>query len=289
MREAVPARPRAIVHILHGMAEHSGRYERFAEALHGAGYGAVAHDHRGHGETVAPDAALGWLGPNGWPALVADTLAVNEHIRSGFDRVPIVVFGHSMGAVASFTYALAHSGTCEGVASWNISLADGALNRVFRWVLKAQRFRRGSDVPSALARTLTFDAWNKRFAPNRTEFDWLSRDEREVDAYIADPLCGFEVTIGTWLSVLDGVSFCAAQENIEGLPRDKPVHLLAGSEDPCAAEGAPMKRMADRLRGIGVSDVTCEIVEGNRHEALNEITRDATTAGFIRWLDERWG
>ena len=291
--ESVPERPRTIVHILHGMAEHAGRYERFADRLAASGYAAIAHDHRGHGLTEAPDATLGHFakvdGREAWEIVIADVLAVNEHIRSRFDRTPIVVFGHSMGAIAALTYALAHSGTVEGAAVWNIEIAKSPALAAFRALLRVERMFKGSDVPSALADKLTFQTWNREFAPNRTDFDWLSRDQAEVDAYVADPLCGFEMSVGAWRAVLSGVAFCAARENLEGLPRDRFVHLLGGTADPCSAHGKAMEKLARRMEEIGMLDVTLVLNEGARHETLNEIDRDATMDGFIAWLDERFG
>lgn len=294
LHERLPAaKPRAIVHILHGMAEHAGRYERFAQRLSKAGYAAIAHDHRGHGATAAPDASLGHFGRGGsaagtWDLVVADTLAVNAHIRDRYDRTPIVVFGHSMGAIAALTYAIAHSGTAEGVAVWNVEIARSPALAAFRTLLRAERIFKGSDVPSALAERLTFETWNREFAPNRTAFDWLSRDETEVDAYVADPLCGSPVTIGTWLAVLAGVRFCAADVNLEGLPRDKHVHLLAGTADPCSRHGVAMTALRDRMEALHVHDVTLTLLDGARHEALNEIDRDETITSFIEWLDARF-
>lgn len=286
--ERVPDRPKAIIHVCHGMAEHAGRYERFAGALATAGYGAIAHDHRGHGATTAPDAAQGHFGGRGWADVIADVEAVNRTIRDRFARTPIVVFGHSMGALIALAYALEHSGTVEGAAVWNIDANWDALGRTFRALLVAERFLKGSDVPSAVARKLTFDAWNREFAPNRTEFDWLSRDEAEVDAYVADPLCGFPVTIGLWLSVLEGMRFTGSKVALTGLPRDKAVHLLGGRADPCSRHARAMERLAARLEAIGALDVTLEILEGARHESLNEIDREETVAKFVAWLDARY-
>ena len=286
--ERVPADPRAIVHVCHGMAEHAGRYDRFAHTLHAAGYATVAHDHRGHGLSTAPDAAQGHFGGRGWADVVADVEAVNRSIRERFDRTPVVVFGHSMGALIALSYALEHSGTVEGAAVWNVETSYDALGRTFRALLAAERFLKGSDVPSSIAERLTFDAWNKEFAPNRTDFDWLSRDEAEVDAYVGDPMCGFPVTVGTWLAVLEGMRFTGSEIALTGLPRDKAVHLLGGRADPCSRHGAAMERLRDRLGAIGARDVTLELLEGARHESLNEINREETTAGFIAWLDARF-
>ena len=292
--ERVPAaseskRPRAVVHILHGMAEHAGRYARFADALQAADYAAIAHDHRGHGRTTAPDAAQGHFGRDGWPAVIADVEAVNRSIRERWGKTPVVVFGHSMGAVIALAYALEHSGTVEGAAVWNVETDYGALERTFAALLRAERFLKGSDVPSLLAERLTFEQWNREFKPNRTAFDWLSRDEAEVDLYVADPLCGSPVTVGTWLAVLQGVRFTGSKRALTGLPRDKAMHLLGGRADPCSKHAGAVERLARRLDAIGALDVTLDVLPDARHESLNELDRDATTARFVAWLDGRFG
>ena len=135
---------------------------------------------------------------------------------------------------------------------------------------------------------MTFDAWNREFAPNRTAFDWLSRDEREVDRYVADPLCGFPVTVGTWLAVLEGMRFTGSSVALTGLPRDKAVHLLGGRADPCSRHGKAMERLRARLDAIEALDVTLELLDDARHESLKELDREETTAKFVQWLDERF-
>ncbi|MEM8749079.1 MAG: alpha/beta hydrolase [Pseudomonadota bacterium] len=282
--------PKAIIHINHGMAEHSLRYARFADALAGADYGVVAHDHRGHGETTAPDAHLGHFGgKDGWDRVMGDVMAVNRFAREANPDVPIIVFGHSMGAIIAFNHTLREPDSIAGAALWNAGVENGPINLVFNAILKTQRFFRGSDVPSPIAKKLTFETWNKEFAPNRTDFDWLSRDEREVDLYVHDPLCGFDVSIALWLSVLEGVAFAADDKKLAHLPKDLAVHLLAGEKDPCSEHGKAVAHIEQRMKSTGMQDVTFNLLADTRHESLNEINRDQTTADFIAWLDTRFG
>ena len=147
----------------------------------------------------------------------------------------------------------------------------------------------GSDVPSSLATKATFETWNREFAPNRTGFDWLSRDPAEVDKYVNDPLCGFPVSIGLWLDVLEGIFFASNDTNLKALPSNLPVHLLAGGDDPCSERGKAVAKIAERMERQGMSDVTIELLADTRHESLNDINRDATTALFVDWLDRRFG
>jgi alpha-beta hydrolase superfamily lysophospholipase len=289
VRSLSAVEPRVLVQINHGMAEHSIRYRRFAEHLVSRGHAVIAHDHRGHGKTTAPGAAIGHFGDGGWDAVIADVIAVQAHAAERWPGVPIVCFGHSMGGMIAFNVVLRHAGSFAGAAIWNCAFETGALGQVFRSLLKAERLFKGSDVPSGFATKITFDAWNKEFAPNRTTFDWLSRDDAEVDLYVADPLCGYEVTIGMWLEVLSGIYFGADDRNLAGLPKTLPLHLVAGEKDPCTQHGKAIRNLSERLKRAGLSDVTTRILADTRHESLNEINRDATMTEFSDWLDARFG
>ncbi|MEE9374735.1 MAG: alpha/beta hydrolase [Rhizobiaceae bacterium] len=288
---AIPKKsPKAIIQINHGMAEHAARYERFAKALNKAGYGAYAHDHRGHGFTKADDAPLGiFATKNGMEKVVEDVAAINSHITKQHPATPIIAFGHSMGSIIAFNYIMKNPKEVAGAALWNSGVETGALSAVGKIILKVQRMFKGFDVPSKLTQKLTFEAWNKEFAPNRTDFDWLSRDNAEVDKYCADPLCGFDVSIGLWLDVLDGVYFAADNGNLKSLPTNLPIHLQAGAVDPCSEKGKGVEHIAERMNGHGMEDVTLNVIPATRHESLNEINRDETTANFIAWLDKRFG
>ncbi|EFL90873.1 alpha/beta fold hydrolase [Ahrensia sp. R2A130] len=288
-RAAPSAAPKAIVHINHGMAEHAGRYGRFANALTKAGYAVIAHDHRGHGGTQHPQSSLGHFGPDGLDGVLADVTAVQKLAREQHPETQLITFGHSMGSIITLNHALRNPTASDAIACWNSGAEGGALLAVFRSILKFQKAFKGSDVPSGLAKTLTFDTWNKAFPPNRTDFDWLSRDDAEVDAYVADPLCGFPVTMGLWLSVTDGVKAGADDAQLAKLPATLPVHLVGGLKDPCTENGKAMQNLADRMTARGMSDVTLNLLPDTRHESLNEINRDETTADFIAWLDQRFG
>ncbi len=148
---------------------------------------------------------------------------------------------------------------------------------------------KGSDVPSALASKLTFEDWNKKFKPNRTDFDWLSRDETEVDKYVADPLCGFPASNGLWLELIKAIQAASSNDNLAKIRKDLPVNLLGGQADPSSTYGKSLERLTGRLRKAGLKDATLSLLPDTRHETLNEINREETTAALIAWLDERWG
>ncbi len=281
-------RVRAAVQINHGMAEHSARYQRFAHALSEAGFAVFAHDHRGHGETKAPDAPLGvFAKTNGFNKVIEDVLAVNRHVKSHAE-VPVICFGHSMGSIIALNFAMRHPEALVGLVCWNAGVETGGLAAVSRIILGAEGAIRGRNAPSGLANKLTFQAWNKVFAPNRTEYDWLSRDEAEVDKYVADPNCGFKVSTGMWLDLISGVYFGADDTHLAKLALDMPVHLQGGAQDPCSNKGRDMVHLSERMSRAGMNDVTLNIIADTRHESLNEVNRDQTTEEFVRWLSERF-
>jgi len=281
---------KAVVHINHGMGEHAGRYRRFAEFLGAHGYHTVAHDHRGHGHTSAPDAPLGrFADTGGWEKVLGDVGAVNARIHADHPDLPLVCFGHSMGSIIAFNYALRQPDSIAALSCWNASFTAGGLARLGKAILAVERAFKGAGKPSDITRALTFGAWNKVFKPNRTEFDWLSRDTAEVDKYVADPLCGFDVSIGMWQDVIGGVFFAGDDRNLPALPPVLPVHLLGGLADPSSDKGAAVRTTAARLQKAGLVDVTLSLLEDTRHESLNEVNRDQVMAQYVAWLDARFG
>lgn len=281
--------PRAVVQINHGMAEHCARYDRFARFLSRRGYATIAHDHRGHGLTTAPDAGLGIFGArDGWRKVIGDVSHVSRHVRTLHPGVPVVTFGHSMGAMIALDFCTSRPGESDAAAIWNASFDTPAALHILVALLKGERFFKGSDTPSRLAIMATFEDWNRKFRPNRTGFDWLSRDTAEVDAYVADPLCGFPVSTGAWLDVVAAIRRAGSTEALAGLRKDMPFHLCAGAMDPSTSGGSAIRRLAQRMRSAGMTDVTETVFDGARHEGLNETNRDDIMNAFADWLDARF-
>jgi len=279
--------PRAIVQIAHGMAEHAARYERFAQALTGAGYAVYANDHRGHGQTATTQ-AHGYLADrDGWNTVVADLGAVTEFARAEHPGVPVVLFGHSMGSFLSRAYAALHGARLAGLVLSGTAGNPGPLAAVGKGVAQVQGRLRGRKHQSGLMNTLTFGQYNSAFKPNRTDFDWLSRDEAEVDQYIADPLCGNVFTTSFYSDLLGGVQQVNRTSAYAAVPRDLPVLVISGSLDPVGADGKGPREVAEAYRSAGVSDVTVTLYPDARHELLNETNRDEVTADVLAWLDER--
>ncbi len=260
--------PRAVVQIAHGMAEHGARYARFAKALCAAGYAVYANDHRGHGKTATSE-TLGDFGTAGWNGLVADVVQLTEQIRSDLPGKPVVLFGHSMGSFAAQQYVLENSGLIEGLILSGSSAVDQL----------AALAASGADV--------SFNAFNEPFAPARTDFDWLSRDPKEVDAYVEDPLCGFQVADESMMGLMMAGERLGSAEAIGGIRKDLPVFVFSGSLDPVHGGKALLDMVVQRYRDAGISNLDFKYYEDGRHEMLNETNRDAVTADVLAWLDKQ--
>ncbi|RFC68240.1 MULTISPECIES: alpha/beta fold hydrolase [Mesorhizobium] len=279
-------RPRGIVHISHGLAEHSARYARFADFLARCGYTTYAHDHRGHGATTAPDAPLGvFAWKDGRTKVLADITAMHDLIRREHPTLPLILFGHSMGAIIALNFLQQHSSHLKGAAIFNANVSGGALGRLAQIVLAWERMRLGSDTPSRMLPRLTFQAWGKAVPNARTPFDWLSRDPIEVDKYIADPFCGWDASVSLWRDLFGFIFSGGKNKNFIQIDRDLPLFLVGGGKDPGTDRGKAVEMLASRMSAMRFSNLISKIYPETRHESLNDINRDEVMADFVEWAD----
>lgn len=290
VRRWMPDGPaRAVVQIAHGMAEHSARYERSAERLTQEGYAVYAADHRGHGQTAPSSTAdHGYFADTeGFDTVVADLRTVTQEARREHPDLPVVLLGHSMGSFLSRAYAIRWGHELAGLILSGTAGDPGALGRIGRLVALGQARVRGRRHPSGLMNTLTFGQYNAPFKPNRTAFDWLSRDPDEVDKYVADLECGNLFTAGFYSDLLGGLARINADGEVSRVPKDLPILLVSGDMDPVGEKSKGVRRVEEQYRRVGVRDVTAIFYPGARHELLNETNRDEVTDDIIAWLAER--
>lgn len=281
------ASPRGVVHINHGLAEHARRYNSFAEALLAAGFTVFAHDHRGHGGTRAADAPQGAfsLGGDGVERVLGDISTVHDHIADQYPGTPLFMFGHSMGGLITMNYALRYPQRLAGAAIWNSNFSAGLLGRLAQFILRVERFRLGSDVPSRVLPKLTFQDWAKKVSDAQTDFDWLSHKPDEVQKYINDPLCGWDGTVSLWEDIFRLVFAGGKVANASEQAKALPFHLLGGGTDPATDMGKAVTQHANAMKQAGFTHVEQKTFETARHETLNDHDADAATKALIAWME----
>lgn len=253
-----------VLQIAHGMGEHSLRYEHVAEFLNAAGFHVYANDHRGHGRTAPDKESLGEFGAGGWNALVEDMFALSNIIRTRDTGFPLILLGHSMGSFAAQHYLLDHSDLLAGAALSGSAAVDKL----------AIDPTRPADLSSV----------NEGIAAPRTPFDWLSHDPAVVDAYIADPLCGFGVSAASMMSMAGSAPRLLDPNELKRIRANLPIYIFAGDEDPINQKLEWLKPVAERYRAAGLRHVTEKYYPGGRHEMMNETNREQVLKDLLDWM-----
>ena len=262
---------RAALQICHGVAEHIARYDAFARYLNDLGIAVVGHDHLGHGLSLPEGGTPVYFGEgNTWNTVVDDIYVLHQRIRLWYPDVPLCIMGHSMGSFLTRTYLIRYPGTVKAAVIMGTGWQPKAVIAGGMAVAKAVGAVVGENGTSDLVTNLAFGAYNKLFAPNRTSCDWLSADEGNVDAYMADPLCGADATVGLFRQMLSGIRFNQKLSNLRQMDPRIPVLFVAGEEDPVGDCGNGVRRTYQEFRRAGVQDCTLKLYPGLRHEILNE-------------------
>lgn len=262
---------RAVLQICHGVAEHIARYDAFARYLNGLGIAVVGHDHLGHGLSLPEGGTPVYFGEdNTWNTVVDDIYVLHQRIRLWYPDVPLCIMGHSMGSFLTRTYLIRYPGTVKAAVIMGTGWQPKAVIAGGMAVAKAVGAVVGENGTSDLVTNLAFGAYNKLFAPNRTSCDWLSADEDNVDAYMADPLCGADATVGLFRQMLSGIRFNQKLSNLRQMDPRIPVLFVAGEKDPVGDCGNGVRRTYQEFRRAGVQDCTLKLYPGLRHEILNE-------------------
>ncbi len=276
---------RGVVQIAHGVAEYGARYEPFADYLCRNGFVVVANDHLGHGKSCVEGRPMVYLGDeNGWENVVDDMESIREGTAKVFPGKPYFLFGHSMGSFLARTYLI----RCPGKLSGCVLSGTGHMNALVvaagKLVADREIKRIGRTAYSERIDQLAFGAYNRRFAPNRTAFDWLSVNEKNVDAYISDPLCGGRATLGLFRDMMDGIGIITDRANMRKMDQTLPVLFIAGDQDPVGDMGKGVERAYRCFQKAGMRDVSLKLYHGLRHEILNEKTNQYVFLDVLNWL-----
>lgn len=279
--------PRAVVQIVHGVAEYVGRYDHVARFLTERGFLVCGEDHLGHGKTV-DDGKYGYFGPRGgWDLVVRDIRRLRELQGEKYPGVPYVMLGHSMGSFLTRTYLIRWPGTVDGAVLSGTGQEPAPLVALGKALAGGLCLLRGGDSVSPLVNAMSLGAYNKKFAPNRTGADWISRDEAVVDTYLKDPLCTFMPTVAMFRDMMGGLQYIADRNNLARMDKETPVYFLSGDRDPVGAMGKGVEKVVRMFRKAGCRDVSVKLYPEGRHEMFNELNRDEVMADLLDWLESK--
>ncbi len=269
------------------MAEHRKRYTHFARFLVESGFVVYADDHRGHGDTAGTLNTAGYFADHdGWYTVLNDIHQLSHIAVSEHPGLPLFLLGQSMGSVLARDYIATWGEELAGCALLGTIANPGPALNVGIWLAKRQIASKGAKSQSFRLDRMTFGSYNRRFRPTSTKFDWLSRDDREVANYIADPYCGAVFTAGFFLDFFTGIKKIFQKESVEAIPKTLPVLLLSGEDDPVGNFGRGPQQTARSYRRSGLTDVTVKLYPDCRHEMLHELNKVEAYAEIATWFSD---
>lgn len=288
-RKCLPdGKPRAVIQIVHGIAEHINRYDDFMLFLANNGFAVAGDDHLGHGQSVTRPEELGFFDDeNGWDKVVADVGTLREMMHGEFPDVPYIFFGHSMGSFLTRTFIIQNPDKYDAAIISGTGHQAKAL--VFAGLAMGNAVVKlhGARADGKMLNDIAFGTYNRKVDFPMTDFDWLSRDYENVKKYIADPMCGFVCKASLYRDMLSGVKFVTDQSNIDKMSKEQPIYFMSGDNDPVGDYGKGVDRAYKAFCKAGLHDVMIRLYPGGRHEMLNEINKDQVYQDILSWLNEK--
>ena len=280
--------PVCIVQIVHGMAEYIDRYDEFARYLAGKNILVVGDDHLGHGKTVPEGGTYGYFcKEDAATVLVRDEHRLKKIMQEQYPGIMYLILGHSMGSFILRNYLFRYGSGIDGAILVGTGMTPKVSLSAGRMIAAVQKLFFGDKHEAHLINTIAFGGYNKKFSPNRTPVDWLSREKTNVDRYVSDPLCGFTFTVNGFSALFELISNCHDQEKIEKIPKRLPVFIISGDEDPVGDYGKGVEKTYQSFVNHGVANVQMKLYENDRHELLNETDRERVYGDIYRWILQR--
>lgn len=278
--------PKAVIQIVHGMAEYIERYEDFALFLNSQGFVVVGNDHLGHGKSVSEDVPKGYFCEQD-PAtvVVRDVHRLKKLTQEKYPKLPYIILGHSMGSFILRNYLTTYgTGIQAAVVVGTGMMPNGVLN--FGILLsKLISKRKGTKYPSPFVNAVSFGGYNKKIKKPATPMDWLSRNEDNVKKYMEDENCGFTFTTNGFITLFTLLKRLNSKANLEKVPKDLPIFFIAGHADPVGNYGAGVAKAVKSLMDCGVENIHMKYYEEDRHEILNEVDKEVVYQDVVCWLD----
>jgi alpha-beta hydrolase superfamily lysophospholipase len=278
-------KPKAMIQIFHGMAEHSGRYNEFAEYLNSNGYIVYASDHRGHGRTVGTLSELGYIGKDGFNVIIQDKHLIFEKMKQEHPEIPMLLLGHSFGSFLAQEYIIRYGNELKGVILSGSAAQIGFKVYGGRLISSFERLILGEKKQSKLLNALSFGSYNKRFVSDRHKFAWLSTNLEEVKKYQEDPFCGTVFTTGFFYYFMKGLIMIYKKKRLATISKQLPIYIISGQEDPVGEYGKLVRKLNKIYKDIGIRNLQMKMYPGFRHEILNEINKKIVYEDIMNWLD----
>ena len=280
---------KAVLQICHGMVEYINRYDEFAEYLCSRGIYVVGNDHLGHGKSVQSKAEYGFFHEKyGNSCVLGDMHTLRQRMMKKYPDVPYFMLGHSMGSIMLRQYIRLYGDGLSGALLIGVVAEQpvGVL-RLGRGLCRVIALFKGWHYRSKLVDNMVVGGFNKKYKPARTRADWITSDQKRLDAYASDPLCSFMCTVNAYYHMFGGMMQMEKKESVFMIPKDLPVLFAAGADDPVGKYGKGVRKVYNKYKSAGIQDVTLRLYAGDRHELLNEQDRAQVYEDLAGWIENR--
>ncbi len=280
--------PHGIIRIVHGMVEHIGRYERFAEFMSSKGFIVAGNDHLGHGLSVREGGIRGYFAePNGNECVLRDIHRLHMVLKKKYPDLPYFLLGHSMGSFLTRQYIGHYAGHLDGAVIMGTGSYAPAMLEMGIGLCRLEALIHGWKYVSSLVVQISSSSNNRRIPDAVTESDWLSKEPKEVEKFRSDPLCGFKFTLNGYYNMFRSIRDCQSKKRIRLIPKDLPILFVSGEEDPIGDYGAGVLKAYRSYVNAGMRDVLCKLFPGDRHEILNETDRECVYNELLEWCSTK--
>lgn len=277
---------KGVIQIAHGITEHVGRYEKFAEYFTNKGYVVVANDIIGHGKSVSDKKNKMYFGPeNSWFWVVKDFYNVYQMFSEKYENKPYIVLGFSLGSfvVRSFFSMYPEAKVTDAILVGTGYTSNFSL-KIGKFVAKSEAKKVGEDNSTEMINKLALENYNKSFKPVRTKCDWLCANKVTLDEYLNDPIVGKDVSCGLFRELLNGMMYANKLSNIEKIRKMLPILMISGKNDPVGDFCKGIKKLEQTYRVHGIQKTLTKFVDNARHDVFHEENSEDVFEYIFRWI-----
>ncbi|WP_313344031.1 alpha/beta hydrolase [Sedimentibacter sp.] len=277
---------KAVLQISHGMLEHMERYDEFASYMADNGVLVVGNDHLGHGSSVNNEEDRGFFSDSdGYNMLIEDMHSLMINTKVKYPDIPYCLLGHSMGSFLTRYFITVYGDEIDGAIIMGTGHQAKGLINFGLFLTKFMAKIKGWNYRSKYVNHLVLGANNDKFKPSRTKCDWLTRDEKIVDEYLADKRITFIFTLNGFYNLFKIMIEMNEKEKLSNIPKEIPVLFISGKNDPVGGFGKGVNKSYDMFKALEMKNVSIKLFEEDRHEILNELDREQVYEDILRWIE----